>query len=189
MASLPDWMHPPRPEGWFAEDLDHLPEAPRRTELIDGALVFQMPQRVWHSRVVMALATALDAQAPTGVEAIPGMTIRLDKRNRPEADVVVTTAVLDPDRTWFAPADVPLVVEVTAPDTGHRDRGVKLRKYAEAGIKHYWLVDDENDRTVAHMYELDEPTRVYAPAGIIRGKLELAVPFPISIDLDSLATR
>lgn len=33
-------MRPPRDEGWFAEDLDHLPEAPRHTELIDGALVF-----------------------------------------------------------------------------------------------------------------------------------------------------
>jgi hypothetical protein len=43
MTSLPDWMHPPREEGWFAEDLDHLPEAPRHTELIDGALVFMMP--------------------------------------------------------------------------------------------------------------------------------------------------
>jgi hypothetical protein len=32
---LPDWMRPPRAEGWFAEDLDRLPEAPRRTELID----------------------------------------------------------------------------------------------------------------------------------------------------------
>ncbi|MEU4618863.1 hypothetical protein AB0G04_02630 [Actinoplanes sp. NPDC023801] len=37
MTALPDWMRPPREEGWFAEDLDHLPEAPRHTELIDGA--------------------------------------------------------------------------------------------------------------------------------------------------------
>lgn len=40
MTALPDWMRPPRAEGWLAEDLDHLPEAPRHTELIDGALVF-----------------------------------------------------------------------------------------------------------------------------------------------------
>jgi hypothetical protein len=40
MTALPDWMRPPRAEGWFAEDLDRLPEAPRHTELIDGALVF-----------------------------------------------------------------------------------------------------------------------------------------------------
>ena len=49
MTALPDWMRPPRAEGWFAEDLDRLPEAPRHTELIDGALVFVLsPQRAWH---------------------------------------------------------------------------------------------------------------------------------------------
>jgi Uma2 family endonuclease len=73
-----------------------------------------------------------------------------------------------------------------SPESEHRDRTVKLRKYAEAGIKHYWLIDEENDRTVAHVYELDEPTRSSAPTGIVRGKLELAVPFSITIDLDGL---
>ncbi|MBE1459960.1 hypothetical protein H4W79_004174 [Nocardiopsis terrae] len=28
MTALPERMRPPREEGWFAEDLDHLPEAP-----------------------------------------------------------------------------------------------------------------------------------------------------------------
>lgn len=32
MAALPDWMCPPRAEGWFAEDLDRLPGAPRQPE-------------------------------------------------------------------------------------------------------------------------------------------------------------
>jgi hypothetical protein len=53
MTALPDWMRPPREEGWFAEDLDRLPEAPRHTELIDGALVFMMsPRRWWHGHLV-----------------------------------------------------------------------------------------------------------------------------------------
>lgn len=187
MTALPDWMRPPRTEGWFAGDLDHLPEAPRHTELIDGALVFMMsPQRLWHGQIIDALKSALLAQAPKGVGVAREMTIRLDERNRPEPDVLVTTATPDPDLTWFAPADVLLVIEVTSPESEHRDRTVKLRKYAEAGIKHYWLIDDENARPVAHVYELDEPTKAYAPSGIVRGKLELAVPFPIAIDLDSL---
>ncbi|HEY0700605.1 MAG TPA: hypothetical protein VGD43_22710 [Micromonospora sp.] len=42
MTKVPEWMRPPRVEGWYADDLDHLPEAPRHTELIDGALVFMM---------------------------------------------------------------------------------------------------------------------------------------------------
>lgn len=47
---------------------------------------------------------------------------------------------------------------------------------------------DRHDRPVAHVYELDEPTRAYAPVGIARGKLELSMPFPITVDLDSLFT-
>lgn len=122
MTALPDWMRPPRAEGWFAEDLDRLPEAPRHTELIDGALVFRMPpQPGWH-----------------------------------------------------------------APDSAHRDRTVKLRKYAEAGIRHYWCTGDGDTARPVHVYELDQRTGSYAPAGIFRGTLRRPMPFEISLDLDKL---
>ncbi|MGW0773266.1 Uma2 family endonuclease [Streptomyces sp. NPDC002835] len=168
MTALPDWMRPPRAEGWFAEDLDRLPEAPRHTELIDGALVFMMsPQRSWHGRLVTALTTALMAQTPAGFEVEREMTIRLDARNRPEPDLLLTDLPYDPDRTWYAPDNVKLVVEAVSPESAHHDRTVKLRK-------------------VVHVYELDEPTCAYAPAGIFRGSLRRPVPFEISLDLDKL---
>jgi Uma2 family endonuclease len=188
MTALPDWMRPPRAEGWFAEDLDHLPEAPRHTELIDGALVFMMPpQRWWHGEVVTDLTLALRTQAPAGCKVGREMTIRLDARNRPKPDLVVTTAPYDPDCTWFAPEDVQLVIEVVSPESAHRDRTVKLRKYAEAGIRHYWCIEDEDGTPVVHVYELDEPTGSYAPAGIFRHTLQRPLPFEISLDLDKLA--
>lgn len=187
-AAPPDWMRPPRAEGWFAEDLDRLPEAPRHTELIDGALTFRTtPQRPWHGRVVTALTTALMAQAPPGFEVEREMTIRLDARNRPEPALLLTTLPYDPDRTSYPPDAVRLVVEVVSPESAHRNRTVKLRKYAESEIPHYWCIDDENGAPVVHVYELDEPTRAYAPAGIFRGSLRRPVPFEISLDLDKLA--
>lgn len=187
MTALPDWMRPPRMEGWFAEDLDRLPEAPRHTELIDGALVFMMsPQRWWHGRLVTALTAALMNQVPDGFEVERQMTIRLDDRNRPEPDLLVTKTPYDPDRTWFAPEDVELVVEVVSPESAHRDRTVKLRKYAQAGIAHYWCVEDEGGAPVVHVYELDVPTMAYAPAGIFRHALQRSVPFEIGLDLDKL---
>lgn len=114
------------------------------------------------------------------------MTIRLDARNRPEPDLLVTTAPYDPDRTFFIPEEVRLAIEVISPESAHRDRTVKLRKYAEAGIPGYWCIDEEHGAPVAHVYELDEPTRAYAPAGIFRGLLQRPVPFEIAIDLDHL---
>lgn len=190
MTALPDWMRPPRAEGWFAEDLDRLPEAPRHTELIDGALVFMMsPQRWWQGEIVTGLTVALASQVPDGCRVGREMTIRLDDRNRPEPDLLVTTADFDGDRTWFAPDEVQLVIEVVSPESAHRDRTVKLRKYAEAGIAHYWCIEDEDDAPVVHAYELDAPTRAYAPAGIFRGSLRRPVPFEIALDLDELTPR
>jgi Uma2 family endonuclease len=187
MTALPDWMRPPRAEGWFADDLDHLPEAPRHTELIDGALVFMMsPQRYWHARVINALTYTLGSQAPDEIDVVSEMTIRLDDRSRPEPDIVATVAPVDASRTWFAPGEVVLVIEVVSPESEHRDRTVKLRKYAESGIEHFWLVEEENDAPVVHVYELDKPTATYVPAGIFRGILERPVPFPVSIDLTAL---
>jgi Uma2 family endonuclease len=188
VTALPDWLQPPRAEGWFADDLDSLTEAPRHTELIDGALVFMMsPQRRWHGRTVTALTNALDAQAPDGIEVDREMTIRLDDRNRPEADVLATSVPLGSDLTWFAPADVLLAIEVVSPESAHRDRTVKLRKYAEAGIAHYWIVEEHDTKPVVHVYELDEPTSAYVAAGIFRDELEVQVPFPITLDLNNLA--
>jgi Uma2 family endonuclease len=188
MTALPDWMVPPRPDGWFAEDLDHLPEAPRHTELIDGALVFMMsPQRWWHGELVTDLTVALRSQVPDGCRVGREMTVRLDARNRPEPDLLVTTADYDRGRTWFAPEEVQLVVEVVSPESAHRDRTVKLHKYAEAGIPHYWCVEEEDGRPVVHVYELDRPTGRYVAAGIFRGSLKRPVPFDVSLDLDALA--
>jgi len=187
MTEVPEWMRPPRLEGWFADDLDHLPEAPRHTELIDGALVFMMfPRRAWHGRAVSALLFALTEQAPAGVEVEREMTTRLDERNRLEPDLLVTTAPYDPDSTFYPPDQVLLVVEVVSPESAHRDRTVKLRKYAEAGIANYWRVEDEDGSPVVHAYELDEPARSYVPTGIHRREMRTTTPFTIKLDLDGL---
>ena len=67
-----------------------------------------------------------------------------------------------------------------------RDRTVKLRKYAEAEIAHYWRVEDEDGLPVVHAYELDGPTKLYAPTGIHRHELLASKPFAITLDLDNL---
>lgn len=164
-AELPDWMIPPRPSGWEADDLDHLPQAPRHTELIDGALIFRMPpHRSWHSRLAGNLTFALRQTAPEGFETEREMTVRLDKKSRPEPDILVTTAAYDPDRTW----------------------SLKPFKYAQARIPHLWRVEDEAGTPTVHTYELDTMTGTYVATGIHRERLKAAVPFPTDIDLKIL---
>ncbi|WP_454859460.1 Uma2 family endonuclease [Promicromonospora soli] len=189
MTELPDWMRPPRPEGWLAEDLDNLPDAPRHTELIDGALVFMMsPQRRWHSNVIFALRTLLLQQAPDGIVIDNEMTVRLDKYNRPEPDVIASTASIPLNATWYEAEDVVLAVEVVSPESEHRDKAVKPHKYAEAGIRNFWRVEDEDGigSTAVHVYELDDLTRAYVAIGIFRDTLKVELPFPIELDVQSL---
>ncbi|MFJ4522404.1 Uma2 family endonuclease [Streptomyces sp. NPDC088810] len=186
-AELPDWMIPPRPSGWEADDLDHLPQAPRHTELIDGALIFRMaPQRSWHSRLVENMTFALRQAAPTGFEVEREMTVRLDNKSRPEPDILVTTAAYDPDRTWYAPGDVTLVIEVVSEESADRDRSLKPFKYAQAKITHFWRIEDETGSPAVHAYELDTMTSTYVPTGIYRDRLKTSVPFPLDIDLNAL---
>ncbi|MFI0728371.1 Uma2 family endonuclease [Streptomyces sp. NPDC021225] len=186
-AELPDWMIPPRPSGWEADDLDHLPQAPRHTELIDGALIFMMsPRRSRHSRLVENLTFALRQAAPAGLETEREMTIRLDKKSRPEPDILVTTASYDPDRTWYAPEEIALVIEVVSEESADRDRSLKPFKYAQAKIPHFWRIEDEAGAPTVHTYELDDMTSTYVATGIHRDHLKATVPFSLDIDLKSL---
>jgi Uma2 family endonuclease len=141
-------------------------------------------RRTWHAWVVGELWHSLKSQAPAGVIVEREMAITLDERNRLEPDLVATTAPLDLSRTFHAPGDVLWVAEVVSPESAYRDRTVKPRKYAEAGIAHYWRVEDESAGTAVHVYELDEPTRSYAPTGVHRRYLRTARPFELAFDLD-----
>ncbi|UXY21888.1 Uma2 family endonuclease [Streptomyces cynarae] len=185
-----EWARPPE-GGWTADDLDKLPNLPPHTELIDGSLVFVSPQTAFHSRATRLLEHTLLAQVPVELDVIREMTIKLDKRNRPEPDVLVFRADADagPRQTWYRPEDIVIAVEVVSEDSEDRDREVKPRKYARAGIPHYWRVEENKGLPVVYVYELDPATQVYGLTGIFHDKLELTVPFPLTIDLTAINRR
>ncbi|GAA0484322.1 Uma2 family endonuclease [Streptomyces sp. NPDC046215] len=181
---------PPR-GGWTAEDLDRLPNLPRRTELIDGSLVFMSPQTKFHMRTMRLLENSLLTQAPEDLDVFREFTIRLDKGNRPEPDVLVVPAGADtgPNETWLKPEDVILAIEVVSEDSLTRDREVKPRKYAAAGVQYFWRVEQSDGLPVVYTYELDPATRSYAPTGVHKDTLEVDHPFPIFIDLTAINRR
>lgn len=184
------WARPPE-GGWTADDLDELPNLPPHTELIDGSLVFVSPQTNFHMRTIRLLDNALFQQAPDEFEAYREFTVTLDKYNRPEPDVLVARFAADvgPKRTRLLPQDVILAVEVVSEDSQVRDRDVKPRKYAAAGIPHFWRVEEDKGLPVVYVYERDPMTGTYVPTGIHHDKLTLTVPFPIDIDLTAINRR
>ncbi|MGW2269971.1 Uma2 family endonuclease [Streptomyces yangpuensis] len=184
------WPIPP-PGGWTADDLDTLPNLPPHTELIDGSLVCVSPQTRFHMRAVNFLTRHLTDQQPPGLEVFREFTIDIDRHNRPEPDLIVVdeSAVGDLDQTRLPAASVHLAIEVVSPESVGRDRGVKPVKYAEAGILHFWRVENKDGRAVVYVYELDPSTRSYGTAGIFHDRLKVTSPFDIDLDLTSITPQ
>jgi Uma2 family endonuclease len=188
-AETPTWPFPPE-GGWTAEHLDQLPNLPSHTELLDGSLVFMSPQRTFHLRVIRLLEYSLMATCPDELAVLREMTVTLGKRDRPEPDLMVVSAeALDDELTSYQPEDVKLAIEVVSPESDVRDREVKPRKYAAAGIRYFWRVEQEGGDPVVHSFELDDAIGAYAPTGIHRGKLETELPYPIEVDLTDRRLR
>jgi len=170
--TLPEWFYPGPEGGWTAEDLDRLPpEAPRRMELIHGALIVVSPHSLFHTRVLNDLMRDLEGRTPEGLSVARGMTVRLGKRSRPEPDLLVVSASATQDLalTAFDPADVRLVIEVVSPESEERDRDVEPGLYAKAGIRHLWRIERDGDNAVVYVYELDPATRAYVATACITG--------------------
>ncbi|URN15008.1 MULTISPECIES: Uma2 family endonuclease [Streptomyces] len=185
-----EWPRPPA-GGWTADDLDRLPNLPPHTELIDGSLVPPSPRTRFHASAMRLLEVESLAQAPDHVEPLREMTVRLDRHNRLEPDVLVVSVEADtgPRQTWFQPEDVVLAVEVVSDDSVVRDRDVKPRKYAAAGVPHFWRVESDGGLPVVYIYELDPAGGTYALTGIHREQLKTAVPFALDIDLTAVGRR
>lgn len=186
------WPVPPQ-DGYTVDDLFTLTDLPPHTELIDGSLVFVSPQRDFHSTMIDLLAVGLRRTVPKELKVRREMTVVLDRRNGPEPDlcVVRTEAVTGPALTRYNAEDVLLAVEVVSPDSEARDHDTKPRKYAAAGIPHFWLVEMTavNQHPVVRVYELDPLSQTYALTGIHHDQLKLGVPYDLDLDITPDALR
>lgn len=166
-----------------------LPGLPPHTELIDGSLVFAATQTLFHSLALDVLMGGLHRSVPKHLRARRQMTVILAPRQRPEPDIVVVKAAAETslDQTFYPGDEVVLVVEVVSPESELRDRERKPQLYAQAGIKHFWRVEDSGDgKIVLYVYELDPATRAYGLTGIYHDRLKLSLPFDIDIDLTEI---
>ncbi|MEO3809926.1 Uma2 family endonuclease [Sphaerisporangium sp. B11E5] len=186
-SELPDWLIPP-PEGFHAEDLDHLPGLPAHTELIDGSLVLVGPQEDFHTLMLYLLESGLRRTVPADLRVRREMSVVLGPRQRPEPDVVVLHArgIRGPGVTAYRAEDVVLAIEVVSPESEERDRKRKPQLYAEAGIPHFWLVETCEGHPSVNVYELDATTRAYVLSGSHQGRVRITVPFDIDIDLTEI---
>jgi Uma2 family endonuclease len=144
-----------------------------RAELHDGEAVMMSPPVRIHqgisTELVLQLGNFLKGKncklyaAPFGVRLFPKKD-RSDKTVfEPDIVVICDKEKLDERGCNGAPD---LVIEITSPSTARYDRIYKFRKYQQAGVREYWIVDPdtmsvhvcilENDKYVVSAYDETE---------------------------------
>jgi len=168
-----------------ADDIWDTPEDGNRYEVIDGDLYVTPPPVVIHQRgggrLYHLIASYLDVN-PVGEVFVAPIGLTLDDANGLQPDVVYVSierrAIIQEKGLVGAPD---LVVEVLSPSTEARDRGVKWRRYAAAGVPHYWLLVPGTRSLEAYAlaeagYEL---VGTYGPGSVFRPALFTGLAIPI----------
>lgn len=188
MTALPDWMD--LPNGLSAQEYEALPEdICRRIEIVDGAIIVNAAPRRLHQDICRRLANVLEAAC--GPDFAVSMDVDLRLRDIPllnrRPDAVVYHASL-PDDAVLRPQHCVLIVEVMSPGSVTTDQTDKPAEYAVANIPHYWRVEHDPTENILSVfcYRLDPTTGTYASAGVHTGKMTVADPFSVAIDLSTL---
>ena len=109
-------------------------------EFVDGLLLQKMAPNPPHSTCVRLLRESMAAVLPDNWFYDSELTVTLSD-GEPEPDgAILRGRILDYAARHPAPDDAALVIEV-ADASLRRDRGIKLRSYARAGIACYWIVN------------------------------------------------
>jgi Uma2 family endonuclease len=174
---------------FLASDIWDAPDNGKKYEVIDGDL-YVSPAPDWeHQEQLSNLVYFVKhwvktnrlgrmVTAPTGVV--------LDDENGVEPDLLFISherANIIQKRGVFGAPD--LIGEVLSPSTEARDRGLKLRRYAAAGVKHYWILDTAGPRIEERVLGEDGYRLVgtFGPGEVFRPTI-----FPgLEIPLDEIA--
>jgi len=129
-------------------DLEATPEDGKRYELVEGALLVTPSPSPMHQRILKRLGLLLIGffeKRSIGEVFMAPTDLILNKHDVLVPDLLV---VAEPGQVSKRGIEGPplLVVEILSPSTRKQDRGVKARRYAALGVRHYWIVDPTRKR-------------------------------------------
>jgi Uma2 family endonuclease len=131
---------------WTLDELHRLPEDGNKYELIRGELFVTPPPSVDHEEVLSRLSAILTAYVEKhGLGRVyhPRAVIRFEGS---EAEPDLMVRAISPGihgNAWEALPPPLLVVEAMSPTTRRRDLVNKREYYLDAGVREYWIFDDE----------------------------------------------
>jgi len=164
-------------------------EDDERWELIDGVAYAMSAPSQAHQEILgklyIKISTFLSGK-PCKVFLAP-FDVRLnydsgdDTVVQPDVMVICDRTKLDGKSCNGAPD---LVIEIMSPSSTMRDKVLKYRKYLQAGVREYWIVDPDYKTVSVHLLKNDEyGVRVYGientmPVSVLEGcKINLAEVF------------
>lgn len=169
--------------GYTIEDYETWPDEDR-CELIDGKVYMMTAPTTAHQMMILRLAVRFSAYTDSkGKDCIAGIAptdFQLrgdDDRTIVQPDVyIVCSREKNIGRRFLGAPD--LAVEVLSPSTAAKDMGIKLKKYLEAGVREYWMVNYEEGYIFVNDFEHDAPMRIYGirdevPVAITGGELTI----------------
>ena len=171
---------------WTERDYLALPDDRRRIELLDGGLLVSPAAGGRHQRLSSQLWHALGLAAPSSLEVLEAINVRVATGRILIPDLVVVT---NPglDLTVWDPAEVAQVVEIVSPGSIATDRAIKPQLYSAAGIEHYLRIELADPGPSSRAYRLRRGHYVEVASSSSGQLLCLAEPFPVELDLAELA--
>lgn len=149
----------PKAPNYTADDYWNLPDN-ERAELIDGQLYALAAPGITHQRLSFALSRKIAdfIDANNGAcEVIPApfaVNLNADDTTYVEPDIsVICDKSKIAERCCNGAPD--FIIEIVSPSSRKMDYNIKNAKYAVAGVREYWIVDPEKERTTIYRYEED----------------------------------
>ncbi|MET8094741.1 Uma2 family endonuclease [Micromonospora sp. NPDC005220] len=185
-----DALPPPRdrwpgPDLWrqrlgnyTVEDVLSLPDDAPRVELRDGVMIVVPSPTFGHQKISGLLWNWLRQHSPQGMEPsfATGVMVGVDQTFEPDV-MLLAAETINYDSHYSTAEPVILVVEVVSRSTRRRDRLEKPADYADAGIPHYWRIE----QNPVHVYAYDLVDGRYELAADSAEELIVAKPFDIRL--------
>ncbi len=171
----------PRQGTYTIEDYYALPEDVR-AELIDGVIYNMAAPTSFHQIIageaLVQFHIYIRNKQGKCIPLMSPIDVQLDRDERtmvqPDLIVVCNPEIITPKVIFGAPD---FVLEVLSPSTRRKDLITKLSKYAEAGVREYWIIDPYGRKVIVYFFDDDDmvpaiyPIDAEIPVNIYHGDL------------------
>ena len=166
-----------KPQGEYTlDDYYALPDD-KRMELIDGVFYDMATPSIPHQLISIQIGYQLMGHVERNhgkcKPILAPMDVQLDKDNKTmvEPDVIIACRpdLLIKNQCLYGAPD--LLMEIMSPSTRKKDMTLKLYKYANAGVREYWIIDPKSRLVTVYDFENETQPTVYTfddkiPVGI-----------------------